>query len=1817
MLAATLLLPFASHSQNTLTFNFEDNMVPAQWSNDSVYPWTVVSDAQPGFNGTYCIKSGNGGVSSSVSEISATFTFLDEGSISFLGGCWGEGTSSVWDKCIFLIDGVQQFSYGALQTWATYTFIVTAGTHTFTWRYSKDSSVDPAGDAFFIDDIVVDLGVVSSCTRPQNLAVSNVTARTADLSWSSGTNDLALGYNILVNDDSLNLISCTDTFYTLTNLTPETQYSVKVRRVCASEYSAYTTIPVTFTTAISCPSPTGLSAVLTPGDGTVATLNWTENGTATTWEVMYGTDASLTTASTITVTGVPNCPLTGLTPETAYYAKVRAVCDVDDESSWTSIFTFTPTDDYSLTVNDGTNTNAYVPIYGYWADNHTKSQFIIPATDLASMQNGIITKLTFYCTSSSISWGNAEFAVYMAGTSDNTISALNSESSMTLVKAQGSLSVNNNIMEVVLTAPYFYAGGNLLIAFDQPTSGSYVSSNWYGVSATSGSSWGGYGSSISAQSFLPKVTFDFTPGSADICLPVSGLTVSDVLTDEATISWSGSAVSYTIYDMSDTSVVTTTTDTSYTFTNLNPMTNYMYGVMANCVSGESIIMNVSFTTACAAMTIPYTEDFEATSAALGCWSVSNIANSTGLTTNNPYSGSMAFVFGYNTNPPQYLISPELNGTDNGLSVSFMYRIQSTNYPESFQLGYSTTTNDLTAFSWGTEQTNLTNTTYLQYSEVLPAGVKYVSIKYTANDMYYLFIDSMVFEPITGNYCFPVTDLTATATSNSITLSWSDASNSGATYTVYNMTDTSVVATGLTTTSYVVNGLTPSTAYEFGVIANCSATDASNFMTISTNTDCAGGSCNIYVYAQDSYGDGWNSGTIDFLQNGISMGTYSMPTQGLSNTVIYDTVAVHVCAGTPINLTWTAGAYDSEVYMDIANANNEIVFSGQGSNLSGLFLTLDSCNATVDMILDTLTVILSVNDATMGTISPAPGTYYVSDTSSLTVVATPNTGYYFHGWTYNYNNNGTIYYDTVIDPTLTTIYIQGSYWMSVSPVNFTAIFSTQPYLGDSVLVNIAVNDPTMGTTVPAPGAHYFYEGDTCSVIAVPNTGYYLEGWYVMVTNNGDTIINQTAYTSTADVFDLFSFPIVVNSGYTTYVFNVTALFAAEPTCFVVTDLDVTATTANSITLSWIDSDNTGATYTVYDMSDSTVIATNITTTTYTVTGLTAATVYTFGVVANCSATDASNIATINATTECDVISIFPYTQNFNSIPACWNAMDVDGDGNSWEYISGAMHSASYDNYVGALTPDNWLITPHFQLAQNTSYEVTWNANPQDASWPAEHYGLYVSTTSNTDTSAFTLLQEWTLTSAGHVPVVDLSAYAGQTIYLAFRHWNCTDMFRIAIDNFELREQAGSNQITVTLTQNNPMYGGVSGGGVYTIGDNVTVTATAAQDYTFSRWADVTGATISTANPYTFVAATDITLQAIFISNTAETYDIIVDVNDSTMGYATGSGNYTAGDNAVLTAYAYEGYRFVNWTWNDMPLSTDNPFSMTVTSNSSLYPIVANFEVDTTTPEEYMTLITAVNDATMGTMTPAPGEHQYYLGDHVQFTATPNEGYHYENVHITITQYGLTFIDTVVYEDLSDLDLDVEEEMLGAVITVTVNFAPNGSSDEYVTLYTQVNDPSMGTMTPAPGEHHYYAGDNIHVSVTPYEGYRFDNAHVTVTMMGIPVLDSTISMDITDFDFEITQMMLGAVINVTVNFAPVNSIDVAGQLNDLKVYPNPTHGKVTVDADDVVKVDVMDLNGRIVTSFENTNSFDISNLATGSYVLRIETLSGVAIKRVVKK
>lgn len=163
-----------------------------------------------------------------------------------------------------------------------------------------------------------------------------------------------------------------------------------------------------------------------------------------------------------------------------------------------------------------------------------------------------------------------------------------------------------------------------------------------------------------------------------------------------------------------------------------------------------------------------------------------------------------------------------------------------------------------------------------------------------------------------------------------------------------------------------------------------------------------------------------------------------------------------------------------------------------------------------------------------------------------------------------------------------------------------------------------------------------------------------------------------------------------------------------------------------------------------------------------------------------------------------ISSLPWSESFEAAqfpPLGWQVRDEDADGQCWlqhdalDAAHTGLHSAtsaSYLNNVGPLTPDNWLITPPVVIPSTQEYIVEYYVGAQDQIYPVEHYGFYVSTSSSA-LENFTLWHEETLEDADwHHRMFNLSAFAGETLYFAFRHFNSTNQFYIKIDDIAVLE-----------------------------------------------------------------------------------------------------------------------------------------------------------------------------------------------------------------------------------------------------------------------------------------------------------------------------------------------------------------------------------------------------------------------------------------------
>ena len=280
-------------------------------------------------------------------------------------------------------------------------------------------------------------------------------------------------------------------------------------------------------------------------------------------------------------------------------------------------------------VADGTETNNYLPVYGYYCDNTQVTQMIYPASELADLTNGdVITAMRFFVSSGNNAgyWDNSTFNVKLANTTQSDLSSSYDQTESTEVYS-GTLTANTTAgMTVTFATPFTYTGGNLLVQFSQPSSSDDTRVYFYGKTQAGGGRYSTYSTDISSggtkQDFLPKCEFTFQT-IPPACIPLKRVTVSDVTRTGFTVAWENKVspvpANCTGYELKlsgssnpdDAGTTVTINDTSvltYTFEHLERGTTYYVHVRSNCgvEDGYSDWLSTEVIT----KTIPATEDIQ-------------------------------------------------------------------------------------------------------------------------------------------------------------------------------------------------------------------------------------------------------------------------------------------------------------------------------------------------------------------------------------------------------------------------------------------------------------------------------------------------------------------------------------------------------------------------------------------------------------------------------------------------------------------------------------------------------------------------------------------------------------------------------------------------------------------------------------------------------------------------------------------------------------------------------------------------------------------------------------------------------------------------------------------------------------------------------------------------------------------------------------------------------------------------------------------------------------------------------------------------------
>ncbi len=266
------------------------------------------------------------------------------------------------------------------------------------------------------------------------------------------------------------------------------------------------------------------------------------------------------------------------------------------------------------------------------------------------------------------------------------------------------------------------------------------------------------------------------------------------------------------------------------------------------------------------------------------------------------------------------------------------------------------------------------------------------------------------------------------------------------------------------------------------------------------------------------------------------------------------------------------------------------------------------------------------------------------------------------------------------------------------------------------------------------------------------------------------------------------------------------FTTLPTCPAPTAVTLDAVSTNEATLSWT-AGGSETTWTVIYGEAGFDVATegstkDVTAATVVLDALSPATTYNVYVKATCSVTDESDLTPMFAfTTGCDIVTNLPFTEDFEgsaAIPTCWTVLDEDNNSVTW-YLSTVSGSNKARHSYTTGMQDGWLIMPQIALPADGEYQLKFTESGGYANDMHKH-SILVSTTGK-EVADFTEI--WVATAFQNDDAdqeVDLSAYAGQNVYIAFRYeGNNADAWML--DDIVVESTSSTCELPTDVTSSN--------------------------------------------------------------------------------------------------------------------------------------------------------------------------------------------------------------------------------------------------------------------------------------------------------------------------------------------------------------------------------------------------------------------------------
>ena len=590
----------------------------------------------------------------------------------------------------------------------------------------------------------------------------------------------------------------------------------------------------------TCNAPSTLTA--TAVTTTSANLGWTENGTATTWNIEWDT-TGFTPGTGNMITGTTTNPhnLTSLTANTAYQFYVQADCGGSGTSTWVGPFSFYT----GYCIPSSSSASSYI-------DNFTTTG---GATNISNLASGFTVGGYFDGTTQAVE-------SYPSGTFDFNATIVGGTVGFAIWIDWNNDLIFDNVTEKVYNTTAFGNGpftSTITVPGATPL-GNYrmrINTDWNQSNPSN---------PCAAASRAEFEDYTVTVSAPPSCTPPSVLTATAITAASANLGWTenGTATTWNIewdttgFTPGTGTMVTGTTANPHNITGLAPTTTYQFYVQADCGgSGTSTWAGpFSFTTPCAAVVAPWNENFENAGLIPNCWKqgvgnaepwrfsntgagnhIGNNGTITGTTSSNGYFAWVddSSPNSLNTTLESPLIDvsaltiPELSfylisNNEGFTNVSFSVNVWD---GATWNVGFYTHNTNTIAGGWEQITVDLSTLTITG-----PIQLRFIVDETNGTDFY----DDVAIDDVDIHQkpaCVAPTVLTATTiTATSANLGWTENGTATAWNIEWSTTGftpgTGTMISGTTTNPHNLIGLTAATTYQFYVQADCGGSGTSTW-----------------------------------------------------------------------------------------------------------------------------------------------------------------------------------------------------------------------------------------------------------------------------------------------------------------------------------------------------------------------------------------------------------------------------------------------------------------------------------------------------------------------------------------------------------------------------------------------------------------------------------------------------------------------------------------------------------------------------------------------------------------------------------------------------------------------------------------------------------------------------------------------------------------------------------------------------------------------------------------------------------------------------